>query len=132
MLLKVGQRLMEQRRRPSDIGWARNALYSEHAASDLAGLRIGPARVLRANKIVKTEEVERIIEKQVDVPVEVIREVVQEVPVEKVVTVVHEVVKQVPVDRIVPVEKPVEVKVKELIYVPIFTNDPDVLKGQLA
>jgi hypothetical protein len=54
------------------------------------------------------------------------------VPVEKVVTVVHESVREVPVDRIVPVEKPVEIKVKELVYVPIFTNDPDVLKGQLA
>jgi hypothetical protein len=89
-------------------------------------------RLARRNKIVKTEEVERIVERQVEVPVEVVREVVQEVPVEKVVTVVHESVREVPVDRIVPVEKPVEVKVKELVYVPIFTNDPDVLKGHLA
>ena len=89
-------------------------------------------RLARKNKIVKTEEVERIVERQVEIPVEVVKEVEKEVSVERVVTVVQEVVKEVPVDRIVPVEKPVEVKVKELVYVPIFTNDPDVLKGQLA
>lgn len=61
-----------------------------------------------------------------------IKEVVREVPVERVVTAVHELVREVPVDKIVPVERPVEVKVKEIVYVPIFTNDPDVLKGQFA
>ena len=61
---------------------------------------------------------------------EVVREAVKEVPVPTVVTEVREVVKEVPVDRIVPIEKPAEVKVKEIVYVPIFTNDPDVLKGQ--
>ena len=89
-------------------------------------------RLARRNKVVRTEEVERIVERQVEVPVEVVREVVHEVPVEKVVTVVHESVREVPVDRIVPVEKPVEIKVKEVVYLPIFTNDPDVLKGHLA
>jgi hypothetical protein len=88
-------------------------------------------RLARKNKIVKVTEVERIVDRPVEVPVEVVREVVKEVAVPTVVTEVHEVVKEVPVDRIVPVEKLVEVKVKELIYVPIFTNDPDVLKGQL-
>ena len=52
-------------------------------------------------------------------------------PVERVVTVVHELVKEVPVDGS-PIEKPVEIKVTEVVYLPIFTNDPDVLKGHLA
>ncbi len=98
----------------------------------LHALRRLVLRLARRNKIIKIQEVEKIIERSVEVPVEVVREVEKEVPVERVVTVVQEVVKEVPVDRIVPVEKPVEVKVKELVYVPIFTNDPDVLKGQLA
>jgi hypothetical protein len=89
-------------------------------------------RLARRNKIIKIQEVEKVIERSVEVPVEVVREVEKEVPVERVVTVVQEVVKEVPVDRIVPVEKPVEVKVKEVVYLPIFTNDPDVLKGHLA
>ncbi|MGZ5495041.1 MAG: hypothetical protein ACXWHG_15665, partial [Thermoanaerobaculia bacterium] len=86
----------------------------------------------RRNKIVKIQEVEKIIEKSIEVPVEVVKEIVREVPVERVVTAVHELVREVPVDKVVPVETPVEVKVKELIYVPIFTNDPDLLKGQPA
>ncbi|MCY3637501.1 MAG: hypothetical protein OXG80_00175, partial [Chloroflexi bacterium] len=48
-------------------------------------------------------EVERIIEKTV--PVETVREVVKEVPVEKQVIVEKEVVREVPVERIVEVEK---------------------------
>ena len=89
-------------------------------------------RLARRNKIVKIQQVERIVERAVEVPVEVIKEVMREVPVEKVVTAVHELVREVHVDKIVRVETPVEVKIKELIYVPIFTNDPDVLKGQPA
>ena len=81
-------------------------------------------RLARRNKIVKIEEVEKIVERQVEIPVEVVKEVVREVPVERVVTVVHEVAKEVPVDRIVPIEKPVEIKVTEVVYLPIFTNDP--------
>ena len=56
-------------------------------------------------------EVERIVEKTV--PVETVREVVKEVPVEKQVIVEKEVVKEVPVERIVEVEKEV-VRVQEV------------------
>ena len=75
----------------------------------LHALRRLVLRLARRNKIIKIQEVEKIIERSVEVPVEVVREVEKEVPVERVVTVVQEVVKEVPVDRIVPVEKPVEV-----------------------
>ncbi len=103
-------------------------------------------RLARRNKIVKIEEreVERVIEKPVEVQVfrDVIREipvetvvvreieVVREVPVEKIV--VKEVLMEVPVDRIVPYERLVEVEKKEIIYLPIYTNDPDILKAQAA
>lgn len=119
-------------------------------------------RLARRNKIVKVEEreIETIVEKPVEVevfrdvvrevPVEtvVVREVevVKEVPVEKVViqevevvrevsvdrVVIQDVIKEVPVDRIVPYEKLVEVEKKEIVYVPIFTNDPDILRAQAA
>ena len=53
-------------------------------------------------------EVERIVEKTV--PVETVREVVKEVPVERQVVVEKEVIREVPVERIVEVEKIVEVE----------------------
>ena len=52
-------------------------------------------------------EVERIVEKAV--PVETVREVVREVPVERVVVVEKEVIREVPVERVVEVEKIIEV-----------------------
>ena len=52
-------------------------------------------------------EVERIVEKAV--PVETVREVVREVPVEKLVVVEKEVIREVPVERVVEVEKIIEV-----------------------
>ena len=52
-------------------------------------------------------EVERIVEKTV--PVETVREVVKEVPVERQVVVEKEVIREVPVERVVEVEKIVEV-----------------------
>lgn len=103
-------------------------------------------RLARKNKIVRIEEreVERVVETAVEV--EVFRDVVHEVPVEKVVVnevevirevpvdriVVQDVIREVPVDRVVPYEKLVEVEKKEIVYVPIFTNDPDVLRAQAA
>ena len=39
-----------------------------------------------------------------------------------------EVVKEVPVDKVVIQEVPVEVVKKEVIHVPIYTNDPDLIK----
>ena len=56
-------------------------------------------------------EVERIVEKTV--PVETVREVVKEVPVERQVVVEKEVIKEVPVEKIVEVEKEI-VKVQEV------------------
>ena len=52
-------------------------------------------------------EVERIVEKAV--PMETVREVVREVPVEKLVVVEKEVIREVPVERVVEVEKIIEV-----------------------
>lgn len=52
-------------------------------------------------------EVERVVEKTI--PVETVREVVKEVPVEKQVVVEKEVIREVPVERVIEVEKVVEV-----------------------
>ena len=62
-------------------------------------------------------EVERVVEKAV--PVETVREVVKEVPVEKQVVVEKEVIKEVPVEKLVEVEKEVirEVPVEKLVEV---------------
>ena len=46
--------------------------------------------------------------------------------VEKVV--VKEVIKEVPVNKVEIKEVPVEVIRKEVIHVPIYTNDPDLIK----
>tara|TARA_B100001057_G_scaffold496527_1_gene598230 strand:- start:330 stop:1973 length:1644 start_codon:yes stop_codon:yes gene_type:complete len=54
------------------------------------------------------------------------KEVIKEVPVEKVV--IKEVEKEVPVDKVSLKEVPVEVVSKEIIYTPLWTNDPDRLK----
>ena len=57
--------------------------------------------------------------------VEVPKEVIKEVPVDKVV--IQEVKVDVPVDKIVVQEVPVEVIKKEVVHVPIYTNDSDIL-----
>ena len=57
--------------------------------------------------------------------VEVPKEVLKEVPVDKIV--IQEVKVDVPVDKIVIQEVPVEVIKKEVVHVPIYTNDPDIL-----
>jgi len=59
---------------------------------------------------------------EVEVPVEVIKEV----PVDKIV--IQEMKVEVPVDKIVIQEVPVEVIKKEVVHVPIYTNDPDLMK----
>lgn len=46
----------------------------------------------------------------------------------KEIEVPKEVIKEVPVDKVVFKEIPVEVVQKEVIYVPIYTNDPDLIK----
>jgi hypothetical protein len=85
------------------------------------GFNIERYGLLNANIPNKTIEKEKIVEKRVEVPIEVIKEVVKieyvEVPVEKVVTKevpvekIVEVIKEIPVERVV--EKVVEV-VKEI------------------
>jgi len=57
---------------------------------------------------------------------EIPKEVIKEIAVEKIV--IKEVEKEVPVDRVVLKEVPVEVISKEIIYTPLWTNDPDRLK----
>jgi len=46
----------------------------------------------------------------------------------KEVEVPIEVVKEVPVDKVVFKEVPVEIVKKQVIHVPIYTNDPDLIK----
>ena len=58
--------------------------------------------------------------------VEVPKEVIKEVPVDKIV--IQEVKVDVPVEKIVVQEVPVEVVKKEVVHVPIYTNDPDLIK----
>jgi hypothetical protein len=59
---------------------------------------------------------------------EIVREVVKEVPVEKVT--IKEVEKQIPVDKVVFKEVPREVVRKKMVYVPLYTNDPSLLTTQ--
>ena len=81
------------------------------------GFNIERYGLLNANIPNKTIEKEKIVEKRVEVPVEVIKEVVKieyvEVPVEKVVT------KEIPVEKIVEVTKevPVERVVEKIVEV---------------
>ena len=62
--------------------------------------------------------------------IEIIKEVdvIQEVEVIKEIEVVREVFKEVPVDKVVFKEIPVEIIKKEIVYVPIYTSDPSLLK----
>jgi hypothetical protein len=56
----------------------------------------------------------------------------REVVVEKIVEKPVEVIKEVPVDKIVFRDVPKEVVRKELVYVPFFTDDPEYLDGQTS
>ncbi len=66
----------------------------------------------------------RPIIKEVPVEKEVIKEVVQEVPVDRVVEKTVEVTKEVPVEKVVYRDVPREIVKKELVHVPLFTQDP--------
>jgi len=46
----------------------------------------------------------------------------------RTIEVPKEVIKEVPVDRVIFKEIPVEVVKKEVVHIPIYTNDPDLLK----
>tara|TARA_B100000315_G_scaffold259324_1_gene314916 strand:- start:827 stop:2767 length:1941 start_codon:yes stop_codon:yes gene_type:complete len=67
----------------------------------------------------------RIKEIKEEVEKTVIKEVIKEVPVDKVV--VQEVIKEVPVDRVVTQDVPKEVIRKEVIHVPIASDDLAIL-----
>ena len=58
------------------------------------------------------------------------RPVIKEIEKEVVRTV--EVVKEVPVDKVVFKEVAKEIVRKELVYVPMFTDDPDLLRERMA
>ena len=88
--------------------------------------------VISRNKpriIIQEVSVEKLVEVEVvkEVPIEKIVEVevVREVLVEKSVPV--EVIKEVPVDKVVFKEVPVEVVKKELVHIPVYTDDKSLL-----
>tara|TARA_B100001057_G_scaffold366846_1_gene370214 strand:+ start:667 stop:2388 length:1722 start_codon:yes stop_codon:yes gene_type:complete len=57
--------------------------------------------------------------------VEVEKEVIKEIPIDKIVE--KEVIKEIPVDKIVYRDVPKEVVRRELVHVPLYTNDKDLL-----
>ena len=94
--------------------------YKEKQRSGVIGRAFRRALVARRKKYNEPRIVTEI--KEVEVP----KEVIKEVPVDKIVT--KEVSVEVPVDKVVVKEVPVEVVKKEVIHVPIYTNDPDLIK----
>lgn len=81
------------------------------------------------NNQTKVVEKEIIVEKRIEVPVEVVKEVVKveyvevEKPVEKVI--IQEVIKEVPIEKIVVQEITKEIPVEKIVYV---TDEEDVKK----
>ena len=94
--------------------------YKEKQRSGVIGRAFRRTLVARRKKYNEPRIVTEI--KEVEVP----KEVIKEVPVDKIVT--KEVSVEVPVDKVVVKEVPVEVVKKEVIHVPIYTNDPDLIK----
>ena len=94
--------------------------YKEKQRSGPIGRAFRRTLVARRKKYNEPRIVTEI--KEVEVP----KEVIKEVPVDKIVT--KEVSVEVPVDKVVVKEVPVEVVKKEVIHVPIYTNDPDLIK----
>lgn len=88
------------------------------------------ARALRAYLIDRRRHRRRPVIKEIQIEVEVVKEVEKEVIVNK--TIVQDVIREVPVDKVVFREVPKEIVRKELVYVPFFTDDPSVLKDQLG
>ena len=88
--------------------------------------------VISRNKpriIIQEVSVEKLVEVEVvrEVPFEKIVEVevIKEVVVEKPVPV--EVIKEVPVDKVVFKEVPVEIVKKEVVHIPVYTDDKSLL-----
>jgi hypothetical protein len=82
-----------------------------------------PRIILQEVSVEKLVEVEVVKEVPVEKIVEV--EVVREVVVEKPVPV--EVIKEVPVDKVVFKEVPVEIVKKEVVHIPVYTDDKSLL-----
>ena len=82
-----------------------------------------PRIEFREVEVPVVEEVEVIKEVEVEVKVVEKVEVIKEVPVNKIV----EVIKEVPVDKVVFKEVPVEIVKKEIVHVPVYTNDVSLL-----
>ena len=76
-----------------------------------------PPPTIVEKEVIKEVPVEKIVERRVEVPVEKIVEKIVEVPVEKIVEKIVEVEKrvEVPVEKIVEVEKRVEVPVEKIV-----------------
>lgn len=93
-------------------------------------VRAGPlSRALRAFLLARARHLRSPIIREIPVDREVIREVTKEIPVEKIV--VQDVVREVPVDKVVFKEVPREVVRKEIIYLPFFTDDPDLIRSTM-
>jgi hypothetical protein len=91
-------------------------------------------RINKPKIVIEKVEVEKEVVKEVEVEkiVEVEKEVIKEVEIEKIVEVEKEVIKEVPVDKIVIQEVPKEIIRKELVYVPLYSVDSgtiDTTKG---
>lgn len=67
--------------------------------------------------------------REIPVDREVIREAIKEIPVEKIV--IQDVVREVPVDKVVFKEVPREVIRKEIVYLPFFTDDPELIRATM-
>ena len=94
--------------------------YKEKPRSGPIGKAFRKALVSKRKKINKPIIITEI--KEVEVP----KEVIKEVPVDKIV--IKESPVEVPVDKVVDKEVPVEVVKKQVIHVPLYTNDPDLIK----
>lgn len=89
----------------------------------------GIARSIRAFFLARAKRLRAPIIKEVQVDRDVVREVTKEVPVEKIV--VQDVVREVPVDKVVFKEVPREIVRKEIVYLPFFTDDPELVQSTM-
>jgi len=89
----------------------------------LALIISGLGTMLSLAAFVVRDDKPRIEFREVEVPVVEEVEVIKEVPVNKIV----EVIKEVPVDKVVFKEVPVEIIKKEIVHVPVYTNDISLL-----
>lgn len=98
----------------------------EHSARRRSG---SVMRSIRSFFLARTRRLRDPIIKEIQIDHEVIREVTKEVPVEKVV--IQDVVREVPVDKVVFKEVPREIIRKEVVYLPFFTDDPELIQATM-